>query len=126
VGIRIRANPKNGYTLTQIAVLMVAPPEVDGEKVTMSRIGGIWDEMKRTISWTIEKLSPGEIIDIQAQFGCVDGFVNGLTSKFPVLVRCDGSALFSRIELSTEYTEEESSPVNLHVEQSSRILYRKV
>jgi hypothetical protein len=126
VGIRIRANPNNGYTLTQLAVLLVVPLDVDGEKVTMSRIGGVWDEMKRTVVWTIEKLSPGEIIDIQAQFRCVDGFVSGLTSKFPVLVRCDGSALFSRIELTTEYTDEESSPVNVHVEQSSRILYRKV
>lgn len=105
---------------------MVVPPDVDGEKVTMSRSGGMWDEMKRSISWSIEKLDPGEIIDIQAQFGCADGFVNGMAAKFPVLVRCDGSMLFSRIELSTDYLEEESDPINLQIEQSARILYRKV
>ena len=102
---------------------MVVPPDIDGERVTMSRRGGVWDGIKRTLAWRIEKLLPGETIDIQTQFGCNAG---GSLPKFPVLVRGDGKALFSRIELSTEYTEDGSEPVNLHVDQSSRILYRKV
>ena len=127
VGIRVRANPKNQYALTRMAVLMVVPPDVDGETVTMSRAGGIWDEMKRTISWALEALNPGEVVDIQAQFACTTvGSAVTFSSKFPILVRCDGDTLFSKIELSSEYKDEGANPVAFNVEQSSRILYRKV
>jgi hypothetical protein len=105
---------------------MVIPPDVNGEKVVMSRRGGVWDDMKRTLSWTIEKLQPGEIIDIQAQLAYVDGMGKAGSSKFPMLVQCDRSSPFSRIELIADYTDDESNRVNLLLDQTSRILYRKV
>jgi hypothetical protein len=151
VGIRIRANPQNCYPLTDIVVMMMVPPDVDGERVTMSRKGGIWDEMKRSLVWTIQQLGPGETVDIQAQFKVVGGGQHGTaaggsritgrppppgmaavvgdhpsSSRFPILARCNGAAAFSKIDLNTEYAGEGSTPVDLRVERSATVLYRNV
>lgn len=127
----MRANPQNSYTLTDIVLLMVLPSDVDGEKVTMSRKGGIWDEMKRTLIWNIQKLEPGEILDIQAQFRFIRGAmpipgIGDESSRFPVLARCNGTVAFSRIDLNAEYTQEGSTPVELTTERSGMVLFRKV
>ena len=112
---------------------------MDGENVTMSRKGGVWDEMKRTLIWTFQKLDPGEIVDIQAQFKCntegglsqshahVAGGGDGFGSfKFPVLARCNGDTNFSKIDMNSDYNDDGSSPVGLELERSATILYRKV
>lgn len=131
LGIRIRANPQNTYILTSMIILIIVPLDLDGANVTMSRKGGIWDEMKRSIIWNIAKLDPGEIVDIQAQFkknteggGVPPG--NSEYFEFPVLVRCNGDTSFSKIELNTDFHEDGSPPVGLEVERSATILYRKV
>jgi hypothetical protein len=125
VGIRIRANPSNRYALTQMAILMIVPPDVSGESVSMSRKGGIWDGMKRTISWTIRKVEPGETIGIQAQFQTFNG-VGSIVPKFPLLIRCDGRSLFSGVKLDADFSDSESIPVNMELVKCSRILYRQV
>jgi hypothetical protein len=114
-----------------IVLLMIVPSDVDGDKVTMSRKGGVWDEMKRSLVWNIQQLEPGEIVDIQTQFKCIKGAIStpGIGdeySRFPVLARCSGSAAFSRVDLNTEYTQEGSTPVELTMERSGIVLYRKV
>ena len=103
---------------------MVVPPDVNGETASMSRKGALWDGMKRTLLWTHKRLQAGEMIDIRTQFQCVDGG-NTTTSSFPILTRCDGKSLFSRLELNSDYTDNESFPVTLFVEQRSRLIYRK-
>lgn len=94
----------------------------------MSRKGGVWDEMKRTICWTVEKLEPGEVLEIQAQFQ--SGKKQNLAHvdlQFPVLVRADVQKLFSGLNVSTEYNQDsESAPVKSNVSHSTRILHRKV
>mmetsp|Transcript_9154 Transcript_9154/g.10670 ORF Transcript_9154/g.10670 Transcript_9154/m.10670 type:complete len:429 (-) Transcript_9154:3-1289(-) len=137
LGIRIRANPQNSYVLTDIVILIICPLDVDGENVTMSRKGGAWDGMKRSIIWTIHKLDPGEIVDIQAQFKCIQeggvplqnnsvGFESLSSLKFPVLARCNGDTNYSKIDMNSDYNEEGSNPVKLDMERSATILYRKV
>mmetsp|Transcript_4693 Transcript_4693/g.11969 ORF Transcript_4693/g.11969 Transcript_4693/m.11969 type:complete len:988 (+) Transcript_4693:139-3102(+) len=138
VGIRIRANPQNAYVLTDAAVLMVVPFDMDGESVTMSRDGAIWDAMKRTLAWSITQLTPGETIDIQAQFKCLPEPIEGSYlddlgtntpsgGSFPVLASCNGNTTFSKIDVNTDYSVEDgsSSPVDLDIERSSTVLYRK-
>jgi len=95
----------------------------------MSRRGGVWDEMKRTISWTVERLDPGQALEVQLQFECMDnGAVGGLrqTPKFPVLVRADCPTLFSSIDLNSDYSDGLHTPVKVRVHASGRILHRKV
>jgi hypothetical protein len=114
---------------------MIVPLDMDGESVTMSRKGGIWDEMKRTLVWIIPQLTPGETLDIQAQFKCLpessdDGrYQDDMGApggcQFPVLARCNGNTTFSKIDLNSDYFEQGSSPVELEIERSSTVLYRK-
>eukprot|EP00536_Pseudo-nitzschia_multiseries_P006513 jgi/Psemu1/324367/estExt_fgenesh1_pg.C_1390017 len=139
VGSRIRANPQNSYVLRNIVILIIVPVEFDGENATMSRKGGVWDEIKRTLTWSISNLTPGETVDIQVQFknntkrGALQstahaaGAGNGLESpKFPVLARCKGGMSFSKIDMNTDYNEDGSSPVGVELERSATVLYRKV
>jgi hypothetical protein len=105
----------------------VVPPDINGDDVAISRKGGVWDSMKRTLSWTIPELPPGEVVDIQAQFPCMKGtYTNNATPKFPILVRCLGNTVFSKIHLNADYTEDGSSPVHLQIEKSANVVYRKV
>ena len=117
---------------------MVVPFDMDGESVTMSRDGAIWDAMKRTLAWSIPRLTPGETVDIQAQFKCLPEPIEGSylddlgTStpsggSFPVLASCSGNTTFSKIDVNTDYSVEDgtSIPVELEIQRSSTVLYRK-
>jgi len=130
LGVRIRANPQNTYILRDIVVLIIVPLDLDGENVTMSRRGGVWEKMKRTLIWNIDKLDPGEIIDIQAQFksNMEREPGEGISEyyKFPVLARCNGNTSFSKIDLNTDYKEDGSCPIGIDLERSATTLYRKV
>lgn len=116
--------------MKHITIMMAIPPDVDGETVKTSRKGGSWEELKRTLCWSIDELEPGKALEIQAQFALLKAG-NGATTnsripKFPVLVRCDYPLPFSTIQLSTEYRDEESIPIKIQLSTSSRILHRKV
>ena len=145
VGFKVRANPSNLESLNNMAILIAVPPFVEGEAVKMSRTGGVWDAMKRTICWTVDKLDPGEVLEIQAQFQ--SGNLKSLAQvdlQFPVLVRADLPWLFSRIDVSTDYStwlSKETSDtlkvgtganntdvasVKSSVSRCTRILHRKV
>jgi hypothetical protein len=131
VGFKVRANPSNTEPLNNMVILIAVPPFVQGETVKMSRKGGVWDEMKRTICWIIDELEPGEVLEIQAQFQ--SGNLRNLAQvdlQFPVLVRADVPRLFSGISISTDYKGEHSDDsivsVNNKVSQCTRILHRKV
>jgi hypothetical protein len=127
VGLRLRSNPQNQYILTDIAVLMIVPLDMDGSSLSMSRKDGVWDEMKRTLTWTIQELPPGELIDIQAQFKVLAGVSSGdASSKFPILARCNGKTSFSRIDVNSDCTVEGAIPVDIEVSRSTNVLYRKV
>jgi hypothetical protein len=108
-----------------MAILIIVPPDVSGESVSMSRKGGIWDGMKRTMSWTVQTLEPGETLDIQAQFQVFNGG-GSIVPKFPILIRCDGKSLFSGIKFDADFSDSESIPVNMALVKCSRILYRQV
>ena len=100
-----------------------------GETVAMSRKGGLWNEMQRTISWTIPKLDPGENLEIQSQFECAN-VDNVITPKFPVLLRCDDTeGLFSGLELRAipnHDSVEGANSVEMNLMHNSRLLYRKI
>jgi len=146
VGFKVRANPSNLESLNNMVIFIAVPPFVEGEAVKMSRQGGVWDAMKRTICWTVDKLDPGEVLEIQAQFQ--SGNLKNLAQvdlQFPVLVRADLPLLFSRIDVSTDYSTcvskessdtlqggtdanniDAASVLKSSVSRCTRILHRKV
>ena len=111
---------------------MVVPPDIDGEGVSISRKGGVWDVMKRTLSWVIPELSAGEVIDIQAQFKCQPQQPQQPNPNFPVLVQCTGNTNFSKIQLDAQDTSvsadgsNDGNPMILKIEKIANVLYRKV
>ena len=126
VGIRIRANPSNPYPLTRIAIILVVPPDINGDKYEMSRLDGVWDDLKRTIHWTLDSLEPGKSMDIQVASEVTNGGPKRNNSKFPVLVRCDDSTTFSKIKVTGEIVDSKTCPVDIHLTQRARVIYRKV
>jgi hypothetical protein len=91
----------------------------------MSREGGVWNEMKRTISWNVDKLEPGEALEVQLQFESMDGSWER-EPKFPVLVRADCPCLFSSLELKSDFSDGLSNVVKTKLSTSARVLHRKV
>lgn len=128
LGVRIRANPQSTSALKDLVVLIIVPLGFDGENVTMSRRGGIWNDLKRSLLWNIRTLDPGETIDIQAQFKTTNPERGSgeESQKFAVMARCKGDTSFSKIRLDTDFREDGSSPVGIDLERSTTILYRKV
>jgi hypothetical protein len=119
VGFKIRANPHNDEALTDMVVMIAVPPDVNGSHCKMSRKGGSWDELKRTLTWCVASLAPGEALEIQAQFPMIEE--NSRVLKFPVLVQCQYPVLFSKVAVVSK-----ESNVRLALSTSGQILHRKV
>lgn len=124
-GFKIRANPTNSCPMTKLVIVLAVPPYVQGETVKMSRQGGVWDYMKRTISWGVDKLEPGQALEVQLQFDSVDGH-GGRTPKFPILVRADFHQLLSSVECRSDFSDGMSAQVKLKVHATARVIHRKV
>jgi hypothetical protein len=100
-------------------VMIAVPPDVNGSRCKMSRKGGSWDELKRTLTWCIASLAPGEALEIQAQFPLMED--NSRVLKFPVLVQCQYNFLFSNVAVSCK-----DNNVRLALSTSGQVLHRKV
>jgi hypothetical protein len=124
-GFKIRANPSNEYPLTGMVIMLAVPPYVKGSSARMSRPGGTWNEMKRVISWDVDRLEPGEAMEVQLQFESMDGTWDR-EPKFPVLVRADCPRLFTSLELRSDFSDGLSRLVGAAVSTSARVLHRKV
>lgn len=115
--------------LRRIVIMLAIPPHVNGRSGKLSRKGGLWDELKRTVSWTIDEMPPGKALEIQAQFEILEADHNtsmGRSPKFPILVRCEYESLFSSVEIKVDYHDSLSKPVHMGLENSARVLHRKV
>ena len=124
-GFKIRANPSNEHTLTGMVIVLAIPPYVKGSSARMSRPGGVWNEMKRVISWSVDRLEPGEAMEVQLQFESMDGTWDR-EPKFPVLVRADCPCLFTSLELRSDFSDGLTHLVSTEVSTSARVLHRKV
>jgi hypothetical protein len=105
--------------MTNMVIMLAIPPDVDGENCKMSRKGGSWEELKRTLTWSVDGLEPGEALEIQAQFPLTEE--SEKEPKFPVLVRCDYPAIFSNVEVSAK-----GGSIQMKLSTSGRVLHRKV
>ena len=74
-------------------------------------------------------MPPGKALEIQAQFEILDGENNsnlGRSPKFPILVRCEYDCLLSCVEVKVDYLDSISKPVQVELENSARVIHRKV
>lgn len=108
-----------------MGIVVAVPPDISGEKVTTQPSTGEWDDLKRVLSWPVDALRPGESVDLQANFSTGNGSQQ-VTSKSPVIVRCDCDTLYSRIGVLGESVDASTPSVKVQVSKSARVLYRKV
>ncbi|KAL7559484.1 hypothetical protein ACA910_010300 [Epithemia clementina (nom. ined.)] len=132
VGFKIRANPSNALPLKRVVLLLAVPPHIEGRTAKMSRKGGVWDELKRTISWVIPQIDPGEALEVQAQFegpGTDGGQENvHAAPRFPILARGDYAESYSSVVVKkSEVRDGLSHPIHsLKINRSGRVIHRKV
>lgn len=100
--MQISSNPHNEDNLTDLTIIMGVPPMVQGETLTTSPPGGVWNASKRSVIWCVSELGGGEKFQLQARFA-VDPDTpvsEDDKPKFPVLVRCQCKyAQLSEVEL---------------------------
>jgi hypothetical protein len=87
----------------------------------MSRKGGSWDDLKRTLTWSISSLAPGEAVEIQAQFPFVEEQSDRSCPKFPVLVQCACAHTFSKVHVTTR-----EDTLRINSIMSGLVIHRKV
>ena len=92
VALQISSNPHNDDSLMDLTIIMGVPPEVDGESLTTSPLGGVWNASKRSVIWCVSELGGGEKFQLQARFEVAPNspaeYEDEDKPKFPVLVRC--------------------------------------
>lgn len=136
MAVKVRSNPSNKHNLSNVAVLLAVPPDLNGETVKMNRKGGIWDGMKRIVAWSCRALKPGQTLEFQAQleFNSIrDAQKKSQESAlptFPVMVRFENKEEhLSSVDLeigdpsADEFMFEE---FKLKLKKSFRALHRKV
>jgi len=92
VALQISSNPHNDDSLMDLTIIMGVPPEVDGESLTTSPPGGVWNASKRSVIWCVSELGGGEKFQLQARFEVAPNspteYEDEDKPNFPVLVRC--------------------------------------
>ena len=92
MALQISSNPHNDDSLTDLTIIMGVPPEVNGESLTTSPPGGVWNASKRSVIWCVSELGGGEKFQLQARFeigpNTQTEYDDDEKPKFPVLVRC--------------------------------------
>lgn len=91
VALQISSNPHNEDHLTDLTIIMGVPTSINGESLTTSPPGGVWNASKRSVIWCVSELGGGEKFQLQAKFEINLNTPNEHEDekpKFPVLVRC--------------------------------------
>jgi len=131
VALQISSNPHNDDSLTDLTIIMGVPPEVNGESLTTSPPGGVWNDSKRSVIWCVSELGGGEKFQLQARFGIAPNspteYDDEDRPKFPVLVRCQCMyAQLSDIEIDVGPAPQAiSADVNMKLARRFRLSHRE-
>jgi hypothetical protein len=90
VAVQVRSKLSNRGDLTDFTVSIAIPERVNGSTVEVLRGEGMYDDLKRTIKWTVDDLPKGEsfMVSAQAQLWTNSTKEDQDHLKFPVLLRC--------------------------------------
>ena len=124
LAFKLRSNPSSDKTLAQVAVVLAIPLNFRGESAKLSMTGGVWDEVKRTVSWYIDEINPGQAVEFQIELET--SLHDIATCQFPVLVRADCSSSLSQIQVLPEICDSNGRSCLARVMYSSRTLHRKL
>jgi len=127
VAVQVRSKLTNRGDLKDFTIAVAVPDRINGDTVEVIRGSGIYDDLKRTIKWSVNDLLKGEsfMVSAQAQLFPTSTNEEGDQLKFPVLLRCSSNDdQISTVEFRAVETEEYPSSVSFSRSFSFRLLNR--
>jgi hypothetical protein len=124
IAVQVRSKLSNRTNLEEFKVVVAIPECIDVSSVKMLRGNGDFNELQRTISWSLDELEKGESFMVCAQAKLWDPRGKDTVAAFPVLLRCKSSDQFSDLLLNLESAEGYPSSVTLNTNYSFRLLHR--
>lgn len=127
VALQVRSKLSNNGDMTDFTIAVAVPERVNGETIQVSRGNGVYDELKRTIKWSVEDLPKGEsfMVSAQAQLWSSATKDDQVLLNFPVLLRCSSNYdQISNVELKAEEADGFPSTVSYSQLFSFRLLHR--
>mmetsp|Transcript_52873 Transcript_52873/g.112334 ORF Transcript_52873/g.112334 Transcript_52873/m.112334 type:complete len:339 (-) Transcript_52873:239-1255(-) len=139
ISVQIRSNLSNVGDLSDFAVVVAIPPTtIRGETLRVTRGDrGVWDSIKRVVSWKVGRLPHGESRLMSAEAEVSEGVARLLrdnpfsptlaeeTLRCPVLVRCSSES-DQVSDLALKVTALEGVPATIveHQARSYQLLHR--
>ena len=127
MALQISSNPNNGANLSDLAIMMEVPSDVQGETLATQPTGGVWDATKSSVVWCVSELGIGEKFQLQARFAFKNGSTVTDALSFPVLVRCQCLHVqLSEIDFdATELPDVFQAEVSVKIAKRYRLSHRE-
>ena len=102
VAVQVRSKLTNLYDLTDLSITLALPDPVIPEDVEVNVGEGLYEAMKRVITWKLSALQKGDSFMVSARCVVNEGAKDS-ELKFPVILRCSSldqisTGAFSAIE----------------------------
>ncbi|KAI2508170.1 hypothetical protein MHU86_6221 [Fragilaria crotonensis] len=127
VALQVRSKLSNNGDLSDFTIAIAIPERVNAETIEVTRGEGVYDELKRTIKWSVPYLPKGEsfMVSALAQLWSTVTNEDQMLLKFPVLLRCSSNFdQISNVELKAEEADGYPSSVLYSQNFSFRLLHR--
>ena len=127
VALQVRSKLSNNGDLSDFTIAIAIPERVNAETIEVTRGEGVFDDLKRTIKWSVPFLPKGEsfMVSALAQLWSPVTNEDQMLLKFPVLLRCSSNFdQISNVELKAEEADGYPSSVLYSQNFSFRLLHR--
>lgn len=128
MGLKLRANPHNPGVLRKVTVVLAVPP-----LVAAPHSEGKWNELQRTLAWTLDTLSPGDAREWQLALPRLEEQSLEVPGedppRFPLVVRAEQDAHWSGMWVTVAtpaFSDDSAMQPKLVLETSGAVLHRKV
>ena len=127
VALQVRSKLSNNGDLTDITIAVAIPERVNSETIQITRGDGVYDELKRTIKWSLEDLPKGEslMVSVNAELWSAATKEDQVLLRFPVVMRCSSNYdQISNVELKAEEAVGFPSSITCSQQFMFRLLHR--
>ena len=125
IAVQVRSKLTNLGDMEDFTIAVAVPERIDGSSVEILRGDGEWDELKRTIKWTLASLNKGESFMVSAQASLWKELEGDEDISFPVLMRCSSTVdHISAVDFRVVQADGHPSSINFQKTNSFRLLHR--
>lgn len=87
VAVQVRSKLTNIYDLTDVSITLALPDPVIGDEVEVNVGEGVYEAVKRVITWKLSALQKGDSFMVSVRC-LVNDNADDASLKFPVILRC--------------------------------------